>query len=94
MHEVKYHKRAIKSLKRLPEKRANQIFDAIDDLALLPDPSESAHVKMMKGNWKGTWRLHVGEYRAIFELRDSGRGDEIYLLYVSHAGHRGDVYGG
>lgn len=93
MHQVKYHKRALKSLNRIPKFRANQVLDAVDALALLKDPTEDPNVKMMRDNWKSTWRLRVGEYRAIFELRDSDKGEEVHLIYVTHAGTRGEIYG-
>lgn len=44
------------------------------------------------GDWKNLagsnyWRLRVGQYRAICDLRE----DELVLLVV-HAGPRGDAY--
>lgn len=60
MHRLRYHKRAVKSLKRIPKARARQVFDAVDALALLSDPTAAPNVKVMRGTWSGAWRLRVG----------------------------------
>ncbi len=49
MHRLRYHKRAVKSLKRIPKARARQVFDAVDALALLSDPTAAPNVKVMRG---------------------------------------------
>ncbi len=64
MHQVKFHKRALRSLKRIPPDRQKQIVAAIDELADTDDPAAHHSVKAMRCNWKGHYRMRV-EGRSI-----------------------------
>lgn len=44
----------------------------------------------MIGNWKGQYRLRVGEYRVIFKL--IGDDETSLLIYVTNVGPRGGIY--
>ncbi|GEM_PF-395033 len=69
MHRLELARRALRSLRRIPQDRARSIFAALDELAALPDPSTHP-VKAMKGDWKGCLRIRIGAYRAVFQLSD------------------------
>ncbi len=92
MHQLRYHKRALKTLKQIPGQQAAQIVAEIDVLALTPDPTTHTNVKIMRGQWKGSWRLRVGSYRIIFEVLPDDTEGEIVILFVTSIGSRGDVY--
>jgi len=68
----------------MPRKTAARMVDELEQIA--DDPMNYS------GDWKklagsSYWRLRVGQYRAICDLRD----DNLVLLVVN-TGPRGDVY--
>lgn len=83
LFEIKYDPRAEKELAKLDKPIARRLLDAIDRLAETPNPNNS---KPLKG-FTGIWRLRVGDYRVIYEIRDS----ELVILVVK-IGHRREVY--
>ncbi|HQZ29613.1 MAG TPA: type II toxin-antitoxin system RelE/ParE family toxin [Verrucomicrobiales bacterium] len=92
MHELEYHRRVEKALRKFPVQRSGQILAALEKLAEAPDPSKALHVKKMQGDSEGRWRLRIGEYRAIFKLVPDGEDETQFLISVTHVGTRGDVY--
>jgi len=62
---------------------------ALDEVAALPDVSTHQNVKPLSGNLAGQYRLRIGSYRAVFELREEG---EVEVLFVDFIGSRGDAY--
>ncbi|MDF1742035.1 MAG: type II toxin-antitoxin system RelE/ParE family toxin [Verrucomicrobiales bacterium] len=92
MHQLEFHKRALKTLRKIPKDRAGQIVAKLEEFTEWTDPTEHPDVKVMRGEWEGAWRLRIGEYRAIFELSEI-EGEEVALLiYVTKIGTRGDIY--
>ncbi len=85
LFEIQYEPRAEKELAKLDKPVARRLLDAIDRLAETPNPNNS---KLLKG-FTGIWRLRVGDYRVIYEIRDS----ELVILVVE-IGHRREVYRG
>jgi mRNA interferase RelE/StbE len=84
VYSVQFKKSAIKALRKLPRKFARRLLFEIEEIAA--DPMNYS------GDWKRLtgsryWRLRVGRYRAICDLRD----DEMVLLVIQ-AGPRGDIY--
>jgi mRNA interferase RelE/StbE len=84
MYKLMYHKQAIKILAKMPRNIADRMRSELVLLAGNPDGYE--------GDWKplsGTpfWRLRVGGWRAICEIRDNK-----LILYVLKVGSRGDIY--
>jgi len=84
MYRLVYHKQAVKTLAKMPRGIAGRIRF---ELGLIAESPEK-----YVGDWKplsGTifWRLRVGGWRAICEIRD---GDLILL--VLKVGSRGDIY--
>jgi mRNA interferase RelE/StbE len=85
LFQVQYEPRAEKELAKLDKPVARRLLDAIDRLAENPSPNNS---KVLKG-FTRVWRLRVGDYRVIYEIRDS----ELIIL-VLEIGHRREVYRG
>ncbi len=92
MHQLRYHKRALKTLKQIPSQQAVQIVAAADVLASTLDPTTHPGVKIMRGQWKGSRRLRVGPYRIIFEVLPDDAEGEIVIIFVTSIGSRRDVY--
>ncbi len=92
MHEVSFHKRALRSLRKIPTARQSQIMAAIKDLSETKDPT--THIRQMTGDWNGHWRMRVGDYRVIFQLQplDPDGEEEQFHIYITHIGTRGDAY--
>jgi mRNA interferase RelE/StbE len=54
--------------------------------ALAGDP-RPRRARPLKGEFKGLWRLRVGDYRIIYEISD-----QAHLVTVAAIGPRGAVY--
>ncbi len=94
MHEVSFHKRALCSLKRIPTARQRQILVAVKELSETEDPTTHRNVWAMMGEWRDHWRMRVGDYRVIFQLRplESEGEAKRFRIYITHIGTRGDIY--
>jgi len=84
MYRVVYKKVVLKSMRKMPKGIRERMQAELHQIA--EDPSQYT------GDWKpltgaSLWRLRVGSYRAICDLRDN----ELILL-VLNAGPRGDIY--
>jgi mRNA interferase RelE/StbE len=76
---------ARRQLRALPQAAAMGILSALTPLG--EDPRRlDADTKKLSGP-DDLYRLHVGIYRVIYQIRDS----ELIILVV-HVGHRRDVY--
>ncbi|MBL37360.1 MAG: plasmid stabilization protein [Xanthomonadales bacterium] len=84
MYSVAFKKTAIKGLRRMPRQISGRMLDELEQIAADP-PNYSGDWKKMTGS--GYWRLRIGRYRAICDIR----GDELVLLVIN-AGPRGDIY--
>ena len=84
MYTLHIAKPALKALLKMPNGLARRMREELD--AIAADPSA------YRGDWKPLqgsefWRLRVGDWRAICELRNG----ELVLLVIKIA-PRGDVY--
>lgn len=79
---IRWERRAIKELRRLPKDLRSQVFTAVE--ALSQDPLRGAP---LSGHWKGLRRLRVGSVRVIYGFD----GTEL-LISVLRVGHRREVY--
>ena len=84
MYAVSFKKSAIKALRSMPRKVAARMLQELAQVAADP-PNYSGDWKKLMGS--EYWRLRIGSYRAICDLRD----DELVLLVVK-VGPRGDIY--
>ena len=85
MFKIVVHKRAVKYLNKLPSHRKNKIKELLNELCNNPIQYEA--VKPMLGEWKGYYRLKIGNIRVIFWIDQAEK-----IVYVDHIGSRGDVY--
>jgi mRNA interferase RelE/StbE len=78
-YRVVVHQRAIRRLKRLPKAQKQRIKQSLKELE--GGISNRADVKSMLGEWKGYYRMRIGDIRIIFWLDN-----KIKSSYVDHIG--------
>ena len=83
IYEVEFKPSALKEIKKLPKHISLRILKAINKLSTNP---RVGNVRPMVG--VKSWRLKVGEYRAIYDIRDN----KLTVLII-RVRHRKDVYG-
>lgn len=74
---------ARKDLARLQPSIATRIAEAIENLADEPHPAGSRNLK----GFEYRYRIRVGDYRVIYEIRNS-----ILTVFIIRIGHRKDIY--
>lgn len=85
MYKIVIHKRAASYLRRLSAANKERVKNALKTIS--DNPEGHHQVRQMLGEWKGYYRLRVGNYRVVFWIDN-----EAKTLYVDHIGPRGDVY--
>ena len=83
MLKIRYTKRALKGLSRIPGKANKAIRVKIGLLAENPQRPD-LDIKKMQGE-PGTYRLRVGTYRVIFS-------EDGVILLIENIGPRGSIY--
>ncbi len=73
----------------MPRDRQIQIITALEEVAALEDILQHPNIKIMSGGLAGWYRLRVGVYRSILQLRIV-KDDEV--IYVDYIGPRGEAY--
>lgn len=84
-YKVIVHKRAARYLKGLPEFQKQRIIQSLRELE--NGITGKMDVKSMAGEWKGYYRMRIGDIRVIFWIEH-----KLKTIYVDHIGSRGDVY--
>lgn len=83
--QVKYSPRALRALRKLDRPVARRIYDALERLAELEQPTASC--KALSGPLAGMWRLRVGDYRVVMEISRNE-----FVILALDIGHRSTVY--
>jgi mRNA interferase RelE/StbE len=86
MYAVEFLPAATKELKQLDFVIQTQIKKKILLLATDPDKLKN-NIKPLKGEYRGKFRLRVGEYRVIFQIKE-----EKLLITIIRIGHRKEIY--
>lgn len=81
-YRISISKVARRQLDKLPDEVASLLLAAIQSLSINPRP---AGCKKLKG--VDAWRIRKGNYRIIYEIRDS-----VLLITMVAVGNRKDVY--
>jgi mRNA-degrading endonuclease RelE of RelBE toxin-antitoxin system len=77
-------------MRKMPAKRRQKLAEVFEEVAALPDVTTHPRVSELSGKHKGSYRIRVGQYRAIFCLQAiEERGGEMYVDWV---GPRGGAY--
>jgi len=82
MYQIKWTSKASKQLQNLPHIIIKRIWDAIDDLKENPFQSD---IKKLSG--QPFYRLRVGDYRVIFDLKK-----KLLIILILEVGHRNKIY--
>ncbi|HEY0734429.1 MAG TPA: type II toxin-antitoxin system RelE/ParE family toxin [Herpetosiphonaceae bacterium] len=82
MYSVKITRNAQKELGRLPTSDYERVLTAIQALAAAPRPRGCK--KLEDSDF---WRIRIGQYRVIYEIRD-----KELIVVVIKLGNRRDVY--
>ena len=94
MHRCILSRGAMKSLRRIPKARVEQIMKAFDGLAATENLVEHRNVTAMKGDWLGLYRIRIGSYRAFFEVNPDPKAtpqEKLLLLSIESIGSRGGI---
>ncbi|HQW86046.1 MAG TPA: type II toxin-antitoxin system RelE/ParE family toxin [Flavobacteriales bacterium] len=84
MYELFISRQAIKDLEALPTNAVVKVTKAIEGLRMEPRP---AGCKKLKGQREYLWRIRVGNYRIIYDIKD-----KIRVVEVREVGDRKEVY--
>ena len=84
-YKVLFSGEAENSLKKLDKTTIRRIFTALEQLS--ENPFKNPNAKKMKGKKGNYYRLRVGNFRIIYELRNN----EL-IIYIVRIGPRGDIY--
>ncbi|MBT3320482.1 MAG: type II toxin-antitoxin system RelE/ParE family toxin [Clostridia bacterium] len=86
MYEVRYTKKALKTLEKMEKGKKGMIVAWIEkNLVGCDDPRR--YGMPLKAGHKGEWRYRKGDYRIICDISDN----EVLIL-VLHIGDRKNVY--
>jgi mRNA interferase RelE/StbE len=84
VYTLRYHKRAIKALAKMPLDVRMHLLSELEDIARSPF-TYNGDFKQLRG--REGWRLRYGKYRVICHISDA----ELLILVVD-AGPRGDIF--
>ena len=88
-YRVEYSDDAKKSLSKMKKKdpmEALRIYNWIGkNLVYCEDPRRTG--KELNGQYKGSWRYKVGDYRILAEIHD-----DVLVILLIYIGHRSTVY--
>jgi len=84
--KVKIHRRAIKFLDQLDEKRRNKIIKILNDLKNFPLIGKYLRRNLRKIG-KRTYRIRIGNVRIVFDYLK-----EDDIIYIKNINFRGKVY--
>jgi mRNA-degrading endonuclease RelE of RelBE toxin-antitoxin system len=74
-YRISVDKRVMKSFRRVPEKHARQIQEALERLKVNPHPQDSIKLKT-----SGGYRVTVGEYRILYMIHEDTATVVVYLI--------------
>ena len=86
-YEVEWDPTAREDLKRIRKDIAEKILLKVNMLAERISTSPTMRLEALTGRLRGSFKLKLGSYRVIYELRHSER-----LLYVHFVAHRREAY--
>jgi mRNA interferase RelE/StbE len=89
MFKYRFSKESLKVLEKLNIKTSNLVKRKIKNIGDWLDNKNPlyADIRKLKGEWKGFYRLKIGQIRVIFSIDDKNK-----ILKVHEIGFRGDVY--
>ena len=83
-YDVEFSQEASTSLSRLDNQVAQRVLDRIKWLSL---HIEDVNHKALTGHLRGAFKLRVGDYRVVYELKHKAN-----VLTIRYIAHRSEVY--
>ena len=74
-YKISIDKRVLKSFRRIPEKHARQIQEALERLQINPHPQDSKKLQV-----SGGYRVTVGEYRILYTIDEDTATVVVYRI--------------
>lgn len=84
MYDLFISRQALKDIADLPKSVVPRVTRAIDALRFDPRPPGC---KKLKGQLEQLWRIRVGDYRVIYDIKD-----KVRVVEVREVGDRKDIY--
>ncbi len=85
MYAIKYHKKVIKQLKKLPNHERQKVVQSIHRLNNERE-AKALDIKRFTKTEK-SFRLRIGKIRIIYQMDTAAK-----TIFVKRVGYRGDVY--
>ena len=85
-YKLFFLKEAVEEFKRLDKTVQRIIREKLEPLAKNPEILKN-NIKPLKGEYKGLYRLRVGNYRIIYKIDN-----ENLIIILIRIGHRKDIY--
>jgi len=85
-YKLFFLKEAVEEFKRLDKSIQRIIREKLELLAKNPEILKN-NIKPLKGEYKGFYRLRVGNYRIIYKIDN-----ENLIIILIRIGHRKDIY--
>lgn len=86
MYDIQIHREALKVYRKLDKELQVRIDEAIEKLRLNPWRRD-LDIKKLHGEYKGYYRLRVGEVRVVYAIDQ-----ENNIIFVDAVAHRGSAY--
>ena len=84
IYQVELSPKADRNLERLDKVMASRIVSRLEQLA---ENADSFGHYALTGQWKGYFRLRVGDYRVIYSIDYNAQ-----VIRVQEIGHRREIY--
>ncbi len=82
---IEFDRVAVRAIRKLDPAMGRRIVKTLDDLKGLENPT--VRCKALTGPYSGLWRIRVGDYRAILDIR---RGELV--IVALDIGNRATIY--
>jgi mRNA interferase RelE/StbE len=81
MAELRFTRRALRDIQKITPELRRQLEIALDQLMDDPSAGDPLH-----GDWKGYWKLRMGDYRVIYRIIDT------HIVEVQYVRYRREAY--
>jgi len=81
MAELRFTRRALRDIQKITPELRRRLEIALDQLMDDPNAGDPLH-----GDWKGYWKLRMGDYRIIYRIVND------HVVEVQYVRHRREAY--
>jgi mRNA interferase RelE/StbE len=76
MAQIRFTRRALRDIRKMTPETRRRLEVALDQLIDNPTTGDPLH-----GEWRGYWKLRMGDHRVIYSIIDM---DVVEIHYVRH----------